>query len=165
MNLDRNKVYATLLTLLTVATAAVLYTPLSIIRPFKSQSEDGIALAYQILRHGSLLALVALALGVLLFILLWRRQPSWRLRVPMALLVLALGGLAFFSRINMFEKMFAPMTEAGFVRVAEADHLTDDDMVMGVEIGSQSKAYPVGIMTYHHILNDELGGVPLVVTY
>lgn len=160
-----NKIYAALLVLLTAATGAVLYLPLSIIQPFKPQTEDGIALAYQLVRHGPLLALLALAVGIALFVLLWRKKPSWKLSIPMFGLVLALGGMAFYSRIDIYAKMFAPMTEAGFARVADVDHLVDEEMVMGISIGSESKAYPVGIMAYHHIVNDELGGVPLVATY
>jgi hypothetical protein len=38
-------------------------------------------------------------------------------------------------------------------------------MVLAVKVGAERRAYPVAIMAYHHILNDSLGGTPLVVTY
>jgi hypothetical protein len=38
-------------------------------------------------------------------------------------------------------------------------------MVLAVKVGAEQRAYPVVIMAYHHILNDSLGGTPLVVTY
>jgi hypothetical protein len=38
-------------------------------------------------------------------------------------------------------------------------------MVIGVEIGGQSRAYPVRYLAYHHMLNDELGSTALLPTY
>jgi hypothetical protein len=37
--------------------------------------------------------------------------------------------------------------------------------VIGVEIGGQARAYPVHVLEYHQIVNDELAGVPIAVTY
>ena len=34
-----------------------------------------------------------------------------------------------------------------------------------VQAGGESRAYPLAILTYHEIVNDEVGGEPLVVTY
>ena len=43
--------------------------------------------------------------------------------------------------------------------------LPADDVVMAVRVGPEARGYPVRIMAYHHVLNDDLGGVPLVITY
>ncbi len=37
--------------------------------------------------------------------------------------------------------------------------------VIGVTIGGKSRAYPLSILTWHEIVNDELNGVPITVTY
>ncbi len=37
--------------------------------------------------------------------------------------------------------------------------------VVVVEINGQPVAYPIDILTYHEIVNDEVGGVPIAVTY
>jgi hypothetical protein len=34
-----------------------------------------------------------------------------------------------------------------------------------VKLGGESRAYPVRMMAYHHIVNDVVGGVPIVATY
>jgi hypothetical protein len=38
-------------------------------------------------------------------------------------------------------------------------------MVLAVEIGGESVAYPVRLMAYHHLVGDTVGGVPIVATY
>ncbi len=46
----------------------------------------------------------------------------------------------------------------------EAD-LSPDDRVIGVSIGGESRAYPLRILNWHEIANDELGGRQIAVTY
>ncbi len=42
--------------------------------------------------------------------------------------------------------------------------LADDERVVGVEAGGSARAYPLGILNWHEVVNDEFGG-PLLVTY
>ena len=51
-----------------------------------------------------------------------------------------------------------------FVIAAEADFLSEDDLVIGLEINGESKAYPFSILVWHEIVNDNVGGVPVAVT-
>jgi hypothetical protein len=37
--------------------------------------------------------------------------------------------------------------------------------VLGVSVGETARVYPVHIMDYHQVVNDELGGTPVLVTY
>jgi hypothetical protein len=41
----------------------------------------------------------------------------------------------------------------------------DDDIVIGVVINGEAKAYPYNIMNWHEIVNDTVGGVNVTVTY
>jgi len=43
--------------------------------------------------------------------------------------------------------------------------LAPTEPVIGVIINGQAKAYPLRILTWHEIVNDELAGVPITVTY
>ncbi|MCL6415569.1 DUF3179 domain-containing protein [Aestuariirhabdus sp. Z084] len=52
-----------------------------------------------------------------------------------------------------------------FIGAEQADYLDDDARVMGVSLGGQQKAYPIGILNYHEIVNDSLAGTPIAVTY
>jgi hypothetical protein len=53
----------------------------------------------------------------------------------------------------------------GYEQVAAATWLHPREPVIAVEIGGVARAYPLRIMTWHEIVNDELGGEPISVTY
>jgi hypothetical protein len=48
---------------------------------------------------------------------------------------------------------------------ARRKYLVPGDLVLGVEVAGEARAYPLRIMQWHEIANDELGGVPIAVTY
>ena len=41
----------------------------------------------------------------------------------------------------------------------------DDESVVGVVRGKEARAYPVAILVWHELVNDELGGVPILVSF
>ncbi len=43
--------------------------------------------------------------------------------------------------------------------------LEDDDVVIGISRGDESKAYPLRILLWHEAVNDTIAGVPVLVTY
>jgi len=47
----------------------------------------------------------------------------------------------------------------------EATHLGPDEPVFGVRIGGAARAYPLRILDWHELANDELGGVPISLAY
>ncbi len=49
--------------------------------------------------------------------------------------------------------------------IAEVTDLADTEPVIGVTVNGESRAYPLGILTQHEIVNDTLGGVPVTITY
>lgn len=48
---------------------------------------------------------------------------------------------------------------------AQADYLEDEDLVIGYKIDNDVRAYPHKILDWHEIINDEIGGVPVAITY
>lgn len=52
-----------------------------------------------------------------------------------------------------------------FLTVSRADFLEPGDKVIGLEIAGKAKAYPIKILNWHEVVNDTLGGIPLVVTF
>ncbi len=52
-----------------------------------------------------------------------------------------------------------------FIKADRADFLDDDDRVLGIARGELVKAYPIDILNWHEIVNDEFGGEPIAVTY
>ena len=51
------------------------------------------------------------------------------------------------------------------IAVSEASYLLDDDLVFGVEINGDARAYPLRIMGWHEMFNDVIGGVPVALAY
>ncbi len=51
------------------------------------------------------------------------------------------------------------------IPAAEAEYLLDDDLVFGVEINGDARAYPLRIMGWHEMFNDVIGGVPVALAY
>lgn len=52
-----------------------------------------------------------------------------------------------------------------FVAAANETTLTDRDPVVGLVLNGDARAYPLRILTWHEIVNDTVGGVPVAVTY
>jgi len=52
-----------------------------------------------------------------------------------------------------------------FSRAAAANFLSRDDLVVSVTVGDRTRAYPLRILVWHEIVNDELDGQPIAVTY
>ncbi|WP_415404744.1 DUF3179 domain-containing protein [Tateyamaria sp. SN3-11] len=51
------------------------------------------------------------------------------------------------------------------LEAAAADYLRDDDLVFGVSINGDARAYPLRIMGWHEMFNEVIGGVPLALAY
>ncbi len=51
------------------------------------------------------------------------------------------------------------------IAAAEADYLRGDDLVFGVEIAGDARAYPLRIMGWHEMFNEVIGGVPVALAY
>jgi hypothetical protein len=94
---------------------------------------------------------------------LWRGSSIW-LRTGIVTALLLSVTSTVMVRQNYFEWMFNPIKASGFVSPADAK-LDDKEMVMAVRIGQEARAYPILVMSYHHILNDTVSDVPIVVTY
>jgi hypothetical protein len=59
-----------------------------------------------------------------------------------------------------------PIDHPRFESAGEADRWLDDrHPVIVVEAEGVAKAYPLGILIWHEIVNDEVGGLPVTVTY
>lgn len=150
--------------LLIVAALALLAVPVWLIRPFVPQTPDGIAVAFALRRWAPVGTLLILVAGLVLTIRLWRGGRWWS-RALVVLALVPLGAAAFFSRLNIFEKMFAPMGHTAFVPAAEAGWVADGDPVLAVTLNGDSAAFPVRQISYHHVVEDTVGGVPVVATY
>ncbi len=52
-----------------------------------------------------------------------------------------------------------------FVSIAEIKNLGANEPVITVSVNGKARAYPLRILMWHEIVNDELGGEPITITY
>lgn len=57
-----------------------------------------------------------------------------------------------------------PIYEPKFALASESP-LEEDELVMGITLNGESKAYPVTVLRIREMVNDELGGIPILVTW
>ncbi len=57
------------------------------------------------------------------------------------------------------------LTNPKLIAAKDAAYLTPDELVFGVEINGDTRAYPLRIMDWHEMFNDVVGGVPVSLAY
>ncbi len=61
---------------------------------------------------------------------------------------------------------FVPLDNPVFVSASNAPSgVQPDSFVLGLEWNGEVRAYPLDMMWWHHIVNDTIGGDPVLVTY
>ena len=57
------------------------------------------------------------------------------------------------------------ITDPEFIKVSEESRLVDTEPVIAIEINDIWRAYPIRYLIWHEIVNDQVGKVPIAVTY
>ncbi len=84
--------------------------------------------------------------------------------IPILVLVVALFIVYTFNFQMLAEKMFKQPENLTFKPKSESV-LTDSSLVIGVAFNGVAKAYPIRLLSYHHQVQDEIGGKRMVITY
>ncbi len=58
-----------------------------------------------------------------------------------------------------------PIDEPKFQTADSVDWLSNVEPVLSVEVNGEVRAYPIQVMTWHEIVNDTIGGVPVTISY
>lgn len=155
-----------------LVSVTTVIVPVLLLRPFRPQTARGVEIAYRLREASPIVTPVAALLVVILAVPLWRaasregRLKLWLARLGLAPAVVLALGAAWLARQNHFEWMFGPLTRPEYARISQAaSYVEDADMVIAVEMNGDAVAYPVRQMAYHHLVNDQVGGVPVVSTY
>jgi hypothetical protein len=152
-----------LLLIIAAFALAVVIVPAWVIQPFRPQSPRGLEVSFLLKRIAPFVTIVALLGCLALIVKLWR-GARWSRIFLVALPVLPLVS-AWFARQNHFEWMFNPLATAGYMRADAATFVADTDLVMAVARNGEAAAYPIRQLAYHHVVQDTVGRVPIVVTY
>jgi hypothetical protein len=138
--------------------------PMYVIRPFRHQGAGELAAALAVMRFRPAITILSGLTAVLMAIAYWRaKSPKWRRWLAAAGAALTVG-LAFAARVNVYELMFHPDQHPTFTAAREVK-LDGAEKVIAVRAGGEARAYPIRGMSYHHVVNDVLGGVAIVATY
>ena len=149
---------------LVLAVLAIVLTPVFVIVPFKGQTPRALQVSFTMRSWSPLLTVVAALLLLVFFVALWRGGRWWS-RIALVVLVLPALGATWLARQNHFEWMFNPLPNPAYAKAVEASFVNNDDRVLAVAIGGEAVAYPIRIMAYHHLVDDTVGGTPIVATY
>ncbi len=58
-----------------------------------------------------------------------------------------------------------PLDHAPLLRGRAATYLTPEDLVLGIEIGGDARAYPLRILDRHGVANETIGRIPVALTW
>ena len=152
-----------LLSCLGVSLVCVVY-PIYVIRPFRHQGANELAVALVVARFRAVITVISAMAAIAAVIGYWRRRPPMWRRVLQAAAALVVVALAFLARINVYELMFHPDIHPTFT-AAQDVKLDGAEKVISVRIGEAARAYPIRSMSYHHVVNDVVGGIAIVATY
>lgn len=142
---------------------AVVIVPAWVIQPFRPQSPRGLEVSFALKRIAPFVTIAALLACLVLVVKLWR-GARWS-RAFLVILLLPPAVSAWFARQNHFEWMFNPLANAAYARADAAMFVDDGDLVMAVARNGEAVAYPIRQLAYHHLVQDTVGRVPIVVTY
>ena len=159
-----NVVAGLCLFLASLAALALALYPIYVIRPFREQQPAALQRALWVLLHDRVILFALFLLITMCALFVWRRS-GW---VAKLLLAPAMG-LALMAAcaawVNPYEQMmFHAFGEPRYVTIRQAG-IDAKDMVIAVTLGGESRAYPIREMGYHHVVNDRLHQLPIVVTY
>jgi len=135
------------------------------IMPFPgSQYKDTIAAAYWIGSNIVWIRMLGLALIIVPVWYIFKNGKTWmKISCSLPLLIYAVIFYFFNFRFEA-DKMFYQPKEKRFV-ASNSDTTGKNELVIGVAINGQAKAYPIRIIGYHHQVMDTVGNVPVMVTY
>jgi hypothetical protein len=160
----QNLVLGSCLFLASLAALALALFPMYVIRPFREQKPAALQRALWVTLHDKPILFGLFLLIAICALFAWRRA-GWVAR----LLLAPATGIALLAAaaawVNPYEQMmFRPFGEPRYVTIQQAG-IDAKDMVIAVTLGGESRAYPIREMGYHHIVNDRLHQLPIVVTY
>jgi len=154
-----------LLLSVTITAFSSVLVPVLLIQPFKLQTTERLNLSYTLRHWSPVITVVALLLALLIVFSLWKRTRRWWRKGLLVSFFLPLLAATWFARQNHFEWMFKPLPKADFVRPNDANFISDGEMILAVELNGDAVAYPIRQIAYHHVVQDMVGGIPVLVTY
>jgi hypothetical protein len=135
------------------------------IMPFPgSQEDETISIAYML--HNNIWWFRILGIAMILWpsIHFIRSQKIWAIWPAAVAVGVWLFVVYLANSVMLADKMFVEPGIKTLVSV-EVNKVPSSNLVIGVSLNGESKAYPIEIIGYHHQVRDSVGGTPVMVTY
>ena len=148
--------------LLVTAAAVSLFSsvfPLLVNNPFHVQGEQELQLALWLARQHIRTEWITGGVALLALALLW--HTARRGAAILAALVFVSIGL---DHVDIYSLLFHRMDRLEFDDAARSG-LPPSAKVLAVKLTGAARAFPVLPLAYHHVVNDQLAGVPLAATW
>ncbi len=135
------------------------------IMPFPgSQEDESVQVAYflnQYMVYFRALGILIAAYPAYLFL----KKGSQTIKIIVTVVLIFYGFVVYtFNFRFLADTIFLQLENKTFASVIE-NKVSEKQLVLGVSIQNQSKAYPIEIIGYHHQVRDTLGGKSIMVTY
>lgn len=147
------------------AALAMIAVPVFLIKPFSPQTERDLAISFALKSWSPIATIVLVVLALFVAAYIWRSSRRWYGKAFLIVPLFVLAISVWFARQNHFEWMFNPLANSSYAKTNEADFVSDDEMILAIELNGEAASYPVRQMAYHHLVHDTVGGVPIVATY
>ena len=144
-----------LLLILLALNVALVAIPVFVILPFVAQTPALLAAAYASKMVAPAFSAISAAIAATMLVRSWKA----------ALALVPILACAVISRVNYLEWIFAPAAAIQTAAIGDFHDIRDSDMIIGVAIDGQTRAYPVRYLAHHHMVNDTLGSTALLPTY
>lgn len=135
------------------------------IMPFPgSQEDETIRFAYMLHNNIWLFRILGLAIIAWPAWTFFRSGKIWA-QWPTAVAIFLWVFIAYMTNFRFLaDKMFEQPKHTSLLTVTE-NKIPTKDLVIGVTIDGESKAYPIEVIGYHHQVRDSIAGKPVMVTY
>jgi hypothetical protein len=135
------------------------------IMPFPgSQEDETIGLAYflhQNIIYFRIIGLLLIIFPAIHFFMYGSRRSKWLTGFSLFIFIYTIFLLNY--RFVADEMFFQPKNK---IFHAQADNkVADDNLILGVNINNEAKAYPIEVIGYHHQVRDTVGNEPVMITY
>jgi hypothetical protein len=129
-----------------------------------SQQGDTIDLAYFI--HVNIMWIRIIGILLILYpAIYYIRFGTWKTKVAIGILVVAYAVVFYMFNFRFLaDKMFLQAEQNVYATVSD-NKVPEENLVIGINVKGQPRAYPIQFIGYHHQVRDTVGGSPVMVTY
>ena len=159
----RKAAWAVIIVLLLLVLALVVI-PMRVIHPFRPQTPEGLELAYALRGWAPVVTLIASVIIIALTLGSGAALAAGGAKLCLSSLS-PCQSASHGSRGRTTSNGCSPLNPTHLRAGRRAGFVDESDSVIAIEINGDAVAYPIRQIAYHHVVQDTVGGMPVVATY